>query len=100
MSTRRAEDSDVQVAFQDTTEQESTPLLDAERDDLETQQPPSISGSQHDEQPARSIFGISQSFSSASSSLKPIPHWSLQLMRTSPPNSSAWGTAAGLMVVG
>jgi MFS family permease len=58
MSTRRAEDSDVQVAFQDTTEQETTPLLDAESNDLETQQSPSGSGSQHDEQPARSIFGI------------------------------------------
>jgi len=58
MSIRTAEDSDAQVASQRTAEQETTPLLDEERDDLETQQTPSVSGSQQDGQPARSVFGI------------------------------------------
>lgn len=58
MSTRTGEDLDAQVASQRTGQQETTPLLDEERDDSETQRPPSVSGSQHDEQPKRSVFGI------------------------------------------
>jgi MFS family permease len=59
MSTRQGEDhADMQVTSQATAEQETTPLLEAEADDLETQQPPSGPGSRHDEQPARSVFGI------------------------------------------
>lgn len=58
MAARTGEDSDVQVASQRTGQQETTPLLDEERDDLETTQTPSVSGSQQDEQPKRSVFGI------------------------------------------
>ncbi|KAI4738397.1 MFS general substrate transporter [Aureobasidium sp. EXF-12298] len=58
MSIRAGEDSDVQVASRGTGSQETTPLLDDEIDDSETQQTPSVSGSQQDEQPKRSVFGI------------------------------------------
>jgi len=58
MSGHTEEDSDVQVASRRTGGLETTPLLDGGRDDLETQHTPSASGSQHDEQPARSVFGI------------------------------------------
>jgi hypothetical protein len=59
MSTRIGENADVQVASQGIAELETTPLLDRETNDLETQRTDSISESQHDEeQPARSVFGI------------------------------------------
>jgi MFS family permease len=58
MSGRQGENLDVQVVAHGIAEQETTPLLDAESNDLETQQPPSESGSRHDGQPARSVFGI------------------------------------------